>query len=187
MAVNELAGKRLLVIRSSRDQDEFLNMSKAAGIDVKHVPIIDIKPISNDARVRQKIESLNEFDYAIFVSVHAGKIALELLDESWPKPPEALRVFTIGRQTAALLRPYISSVRYPESNADTEGLLELPEFQNPKNKNVVLNVHPFIASYLTKGISSIRFRWYLKHKKWITIIPRDAYNYLQYKFKIVRK
>jgi len=51
----------------------------------------------------------------------------------------------------------------------------------------VLNVHPFIASYLTKGISSIRFRWYLKHKKWITIIPRDAYNYLQYKFKIVRK
>jgi ribonuclease G len=52
---------------------------------------------------------------------------------------------------------------------------------------VVLNVHPFIASYLTKGISSIRFRWYLKHKKWIPIIPRDAYNYLQYKFKIVRK
>ncbi|MAY69833.1 MAG: hypothetical protein CMK40_04860 [Porticoccaceae bacterium] len=138
MAVNELAGKRLLVIRSSRDQDEFLNMSKAAGIDVKHVPIIDINPISNDARVRQKIESLNEFDYAIFVSVHAGKIALELLDESWPKPPEALRVFTIGRQTAALLRPYISSVRYPESNADTEGLLELPEFQNPKNKNVII-------------------------------------------------
>ena len=137
MVVNELVGKRLLVIRSRRDQDEFLNMSKAAGIDVKHVPIIDIKPISNDSRVRQKIQALNEFDYAIFVSVHAGKIALELLEESWPKPPEALRFFSIGRQTAILVKPYTKSVRYPESNADTEGLLELPEFQNPKNKQVL--------------------------------------------------
>ena len=121
MVVNELVGKRLLVIRSRRDQDEFLNMSKAAGIDVKHVPIIDIKPISNDTRARQKIQSLNEFDYAIFVSVHAGKIALELLDESWPKPPEALNFFSIGRQTATLIKPYTSSVRYPESNALDSG------------------------------------------------------------------
>ena len=53
---------------------------------------------------------------------------------------------------------------------------------NSKNKKVQLHLHPFIAAYLLKGANSIRFKWYLKHKKWITIIPRDAYTYLHYKF-----
>ena len=49
-------------------------------------------------------------------------------------------------------------------------------------KKITLNVHPFIAAYLTKGVPSIRLRWFLKYKKWISILPRDAYQYLQYKF-----
>jgi ribonuclease G len=43
-------------------------------------------------------------------------------------------------------------------------------------------VHPFIAAYLTKGILSPRSKWFLEHKKWIKIIPRDAYTYLEYRF-----
>jgi len=61
--------------------------------------------------------------------------------------------------------------------ADLQKILSNPEF-----KRITLNAHPFIASYLTKGISSVRFKWYLKYKKWITIIPRDAYQYLHFKF-----
>ena len=50
------------------------------------------------------------------------------------------------------------------------------------HKNVVLNVHPFVAAYLTKGFPSIRSKWFLEHKKWVKIIPRDAYTYLDYRF-----
>lgn len=111
-------------------------------------------------------------------------------------PPSKFGLVQITRQR---VRPELS-IKTTEPNPSGSGEVEAPIvmidkieaelekiFSNPKNKNVVLNVHPFLASYLTKGISSIRFRWYLKHKKWITIIPRDAYKYLQYKFKIVRK
>jgi ribonuclease G len=111
-------------------------------------------------------------------------------------PPSKFGLIQITRQR---VRPELS-IKTTEPNPNSNGEVEAPivlldkieadlerVISNPKNKNVVLNVHPFIASYLTKGISSIRFRWYLKHKKWIPIIPRDAYNYLQYKFKIVRK
>ncbi len=111
-------------------------------------------------------------------------------------PPSKFGLVQITRQR---VRPELS-IKTTEPNPNRNGEVEAPivlldKFEadlerivtNPKNKNVVLNVHPFIASYLTKGISSIRFRWYLKHKKWITIIPRDAYQYLQYKFKIIRK
>jgi len=49
-------------------------------------------------------------------------------------------------------------------------------------KNISLHVHPFVAAYLTKGIPSIRQKWYFKYKRWIRIVPRDAYKYLQFNF-----
>ena len=52
-----------------------------------------------------------------------------------------------------------------------------------KNKKLVLNTHPFIAAYLSKGFPSIRYKWFLEYKKWIKIQPRDAYTYLEYRFK----
>ncbi|MFS4482530.1 Rne/Rng family ribonuclease [Hyunsoonleella sp. 2307UL5-6] len=49
-------------------------------------------------------------------------------------------------------------------------------------KKVTLNTHPFIAAFLTKGFPSIRSKWFLEHKKWVKISPRDAYTYLEYHF-----
>ncbi|WP_027138291.1 Rne/Rng family ribonuclease [Gaetbulibacter saemankumensis] len=49
-------------------------------------------------------------------------------------------------------------------------------------KKVTLNTHPFIAAFLTKGFPSIRSKWFLEHKKWVKILPRDAYTYLEYHF-----
>ena len=55
---------------------------------------------------------------------------------------------------------------------------------NPKHKKkkIYLHVHPFVAAYLNQGITSIKFKWWIKFKKRIKVIPRDAYRYLQYKF-----
>lgn len=64
-------------------------------------------------------------------------------------------------------------------NVDLERILNGPN----KNKSLTLNLHPFIAAYLTKGFPSIRSKWFLEHKKWIKIQPRDAYTYLEFRFK----
>jgi len=82
-----------------------------------------------------------------------------------------------------------------EDNPNRDGKVEAPivlidkiEYdvnrfiQNKKNDGLVLNVHPFIAAYLQKGFPSIQQKWFLKYKKWIKILPRDAYPYLQYRF-----
>lgn len=47
---------------------------------------------------------------------------------------------------------------------------------------IFLHVHPFVASYLKNGFPSKRLRWFFKFKKWIVIIPRDAYKYLEFSF-----
>ncbi|EAQ99774.1 ribonuclease E/G [Maribacter sp. HTCC2170] len=64
-------------------------------------------------------------------------------------------------------------------NVDLEKLLKGPK----KDSKITLNLHPFIAAYITKGFPSIRSKWFMEHKKWIKIQPRDAYTYLEYRFK----
>lgn len=56
-----------------------------------------------------------------------------------------------------------------------------------KKGKVYLHVHPFVEAYLTKGIMSIQTKWYLKYKKWVTIIPRDSFKYLEYRLYNAKK
>lgn len=51
-----------------------------------------------------------------------------------------------------------------------------------KNKKIVLKLHPYVASYLTKGIFSIRFRWRLKYLRRLKIVPSSSNAFLEYYF-----
>lgn len=64
-------------------------------------------------------------------------------------------------------------------NSDLEKLLKGPAGKN----GIILNIHPFIAAYLTKGFPSMRFKWFMEYKKWVKVQARDAYTYLEYRFK----
>jgi len=59
---------------------------------------------------------------------------------------------------------------------------ELDQLIKKGHKKITINTHPFIAAFLTKGYPSIRSKWFLEHKKWVKILPRDAYTYLEYHF-----
>ena len=44
------------------------------------------------------------------------------------------------------------------------------------NKNkVTLKVHPFVAAYLTRGIPSIRMRWFMKYLKWVKVEENPSF------------
>ena len=49
-------------------------------------------------------------------------------------------------------------------------------------QKLVLNVHPYIAAYLTKGLKSYRNRWLFKYFKWIKIESDHALSFLEYHF-----
>ncbi|MFN0728335.1 Rne/Rng family ribonuclease [Polaribacter gochangensis] len=107
-------------------------------------------------------------------------------------PPSKFGLVQITRQR---VRPELE-IKTREPNPNVNGEVEAPIvlidkieieleriISSGKNyKKITLNAHPFVAAYLTKGVSSIRFKWFIKYKKWIDILPRDAYQYLQYKF-----
>ncbi|WP_299672543.1 ribonuclease E/G [uncultured Tenacibaculum sp.] len=113
-------------------------------------------------------------------------------------PPSKFGLVQITRQR---VRPELE-IKTREPNPNKNGEVEAPivlidkievELDKIVNsqteyKEITLNVHPFIYAYLTKGLlKSIRFNWLLRHKKWIKIIPRDAYQYLQYHFSYKKK
>ena len=49
-------------------------------------------------------------------------------------------------------------------------------------KNLTLQVHPFIYSYLTKGPISIRMRWMWKYKRYFKVRPVSSFHMLQSNF-----
>ncbi len=105
-------------------------------------------------------------------------------------PPSKFGIVQITRQR---VRPEVNIKTREEDPNNNSGEVEAPILIIDKiasdleriirlNKKVILNVHPFIAAYLEKGFPSIRSKWFFEYKKWVKIIPRDAYTYLEYQF-----
>jgi ribonuclease G len=73
------------------------------------------------------------------------------------------------------IKPSVILLDEVESN-----LRYLIEEQNEKTLSI--KVHPFIFAYLTKGLFSIRMKWFFKYKKWIKLSPSNSYHFLEYRF-----
>ncbi|WGK66106.1 Rne/Rng family ribonuclease [Croceiramulus getboli] len=106
-------------------------------------------------------------------------------------PPSKFGLIQITRQR---VRPEIDIKTREPDPAGGNGEIEAPisvvnriqtdliKLFKAGHKKITLNAHPFIAAFLVKGFPSIRSKWFLEHKKWVKIMPRDAYNYLEYHF-----
>ncbi|MDR2222017.1 MAG: ribonuclease E/G [Flavobacteriaceae bacterium] len=106
-------------------------------------------------------------------------------------PPSKFGLIQITRQR---VRPEMS-IETREEDPNEHGEIEAPILVIDKIKadlesiitrdraqKIILHAHPFVAAYLTQGFPSIRSKWSWEFKKWITVVPRDAYTYLEYHF-----
>jgi ribonuclease G len=49
-------------------------------------------------------------------------------------------------------------------------------------KDLVLAVHPYLHAYFTSGFISKRMNWYLKYKRWVTLVKDTSMAIIEYKF-----
>ena len=49
-------------------------------------------------------------------------------------------------------------------------------------QNISLAVHPYIYSYFSRGVYSVRFKWFMKYHKWIKMIEDSSLPMTEYKF-----
>jgi len=114
-------------------------------------------------------------------------------------PPSKFGLVQITRQRVRPERNIKTNEDNPNKNGEVEApiiLIERIETQLTKimeenRSGIAIHAHTFVASHLTKGLNSIQMKWFLKYKKWIKVVPRDAFPYLKYQFvdqsdKIIR-
>lgn len=54
--------------------------------------------------------------------------------------------------------------------------------QEQNERKIMLQVHPYIHAYLTKGLVSEQVKWLFRYRKWIPIKANTSYHSLKYKF-----
>lgn len=106
-------------------------------------------------------------------------------------PPSKFGLIQITRQR---VRPEMN-IKTREEDPNKEGkeieapiilidkiTTDLERLLKKDSRKITLSAHPFIAAFLTKGFPSPRTKWFLDHKRWVKIVPRDAYTYMEYHF-----
>ena len=103
-------------------------------------------------------------------------------------PPSKFGLIQITRQR---VRPE-KQIETKEENPNKDGEIVAPivtvekmeeairSFLTNEKGRLYLHVHPFVEAYLTKGVMSIQNKWFLRYKKWVTVIPRNSFKYLEY-------
>jgi ribonuclease G len=49
--------------------------------------------------------------------------------------------------------------------------------------SVTLITHPYLFAYFTKGLMSVRFKWFLKYRKWIKMQGDTSLGITEFHFK----
>lgn len=144
--------------------------------DMGGIIVIDFIDMTNAENRKELYEHFRE-------AMQADKAKHKIL------PPSKFGLIQVTRQR---VRPVLNIKTKEEAgsqeittSADTVLVLESKLnklFAENKSRKIHLHVHPFVAAYLKQGLPSIHHKWFLRYKKWVNIVPRDAYSILEYHF-----
>lgn len=128
-----LNGLRILNTRPLEQGQRLSQQIRAAGGVAITCPTIEIQPES--VQWMKKLPALSQVDYAIFISANAVHYCFEQLIVPWP---DSIKVFAIGRATAAKLASYSIRVDGVPLTADSEHLLSLPTLHPLQHRSILL-------------------------------------------------
>ncbi len=135
---NNLAAKRILLVRPQRQEDQLLTMLENSAADVTHIPVMRIEPIVESHQVKTQILEVDNFHKAIFVSGNAAELGIEWIDKYWPMLPVGIEYFAVGERTAALLKDADIHALAPSGRQNSETLLQLAQLQQLDNQRVII-------------------------------------------------
>lgn len=134
-----LTGRNIIITRPLRQAHQLSSLIQEVGGNVHLFPLLEIVPLSDYQKFDAKVASLDEFDWAIFISSNAVQNSLPRLMQKLGHIPPKLQFAAIGPKTAADLAGFgIKNTLTPKDRFDSEALLALPEMQQIKNQKVLI-------------------------------------------------
>lgn len=136
--MENLRGMGVLITRPIAQARRVAQSIRVAGGEPLLFPSIEIAAPDTPLAAQEIIDSLADFDWAIFISANAVEKTFTLLGPQY-RWPDTTRVAAIGAATAEALRAYrIQNILAPEVGFDSEALLALAEMQAVKNARMVI-------------------------------------------------
>lgn len=137
-SAHPLAGRSILITRPAHQAGALADKVRAAGGAAVLFPAIEIVAAGDLAAFHDKVDRLESFDMAIFISPNAVSRALDLI-AARRTFPRGLTVAAVGDATVrALARRGIEEVIAPAHSFDSEALLALAPLQKVTGKRIVI-------------------------------------------------
>lgn len=123
---------RILVTRPRSQADGFVDGLKVAGFEPIPFPVIEVRPMEDNAELDRALKQLGSYEWVVFTSVNGVDVVLDRLGEGARLP----RVAAIGPKTAqALKRQGITPEFVPEEYV-AESIL--PGLGDVRGKRILL-------------------------------------------------
>ena len=125
------SNKVVLVTRPQQQAAEFIKLLKDKGINSLSFPSIEILPVKLSQSLKEILNTLNNVDLIIFISVNAVRYAEILMQQEGINPASiTAKVATIGKATfsAAISSGFKVSLS-PQTGFNSDALLALDELQ----------------------------------------------------------
>lgn len=128
----------ILLTRPQAESRQLARALHALDVDFLVFPTLEIRPLPPDARACARIDALDGYRLAIFVSANAVRCGLSMVRarRDWPA---ATRVAAIGVATArALEEAGFAEVLEPQSGNDSDALLAHPALQDVRGTAILV-------------------------------------------------
>ncbi|MBI5934403.1 MAG: uroporphyrinogen-III synthase [Chloroflexi bacterium] len=94
---------KVLITRPRAQADDFADKLRVAGFEPIYFPVIEIRPIENNAELEIAIKNIQKYDWVVFTSVNAVDVVLK---SSASSVFSVVRIAAIGPKTAEALRKH---------------------------------------------------------------------------------
>ncbi len=129
---------RVLVTRPAGQAEGLCRLLEEAGYTPVQLPTLEIREPDEVESMQALVESLQNYDLAVFISVNAviRGLGYILARSDWP---QQVKIATVGASSAAALREHgLTADLVPAHQYNSEALLALDELQDMHGKRVVI-------------------------------------------------
>ena len=152
-----------------------LRLRDMGGIVV--VDFIDMRKAENKRLVYQRVKDKMADDRSKFTVLPLTKFGLMQITRQRVRPEMNITTSEVC-PTCNGTGQITASIQVSEVIEQTLDLLLL----NQNEKDITLVVHPFLYSFFTKGVFSVRFSWYMKYHKWVKMVEDSSLPITEYTF-----